>query len=211
MKYPLRTLTAALMFSFSFVFCTGKFATASLVTNGTFDTDLSGWTIDPGTTTGVTWISGTAHLGRPGTPGVAIFEQAIDIPAGATGVAIDFDYEWQVNPPSVADTFTVDFVYESTSLGTVSQTILSETSAVGVFGSPTSFSDVLSFVDLDDSIGNGLIRFTLNEVNAPVGTRIELDNVVISAIPEASTMVTWAVLMGLGAVTWNARRRNSRA
>jgi len=169
-------------------------ANASLITNGTFDTDLSGWATT-GTTTGNTWVSGTAHIGRSGTPGVAIFEQTFDIPFGTDALAISFDYEWQINAPTLIDTFLVELIYESTS-GTVTETLLSEGSGSVVFESPLAFSSNLPLTDLDNSLGNGTIRFTLTENNSDVGTRIELDNVLIQPVPEPTTFA----LLGIGAV-----------
>ena len=172
-------------------------ASASLITNGTFDTNLSGWTIGAATTTGVTWNSQTAHIGRPGTPGLAVFEQSFSIPAGTSQLDIDFDYEWQVNQPALEDTFKVELSYESTG-GTVTQTLLDQGSDSGVFSPPAvSISALLSLINLDNVANNGTIRFMLTEVNSPVGTRIELDNVNIEAVPEASAFVIWSALTGL--------------
>lgn len=190
------------------LFATLPTAQASLLTNGTFDTNLSGWTIAPGTTTGVTWDAATAHIGRPGTPGVAIFEQSFDIPTNFTFLNISFDYEWQATPPPNADTFTVEFEYESNS-GTVSQTLVSELSSSATFNSVTSFHSLLALPGLANVSNNGTIRFTLNEVNSPVGTRIQLDNVsAIGAVPEATTFATWSILTGLGLFAGRRRGRD---
>ena len=85
-----------------------QIASASLLTNGTFDTDLLGWTIAPATTTGVTWVGQKARVGQPGTPGLAIFEQSFDIPSGTSQLEINFEYEWQINQPAQEDTFKVE-------------------------------------------------------------------------------------------------------
>ncbi len=182
-----------------------QIAHASLITNGTFDTDLSGWTTT-GTTTGNTWVAGTAHVGRPGTPGVAILEQTFDIPFDSNQLEISFDYEWQVSAPTLPDMFLVELIYESTSLGTVTETLISEASNTVAFLSPIAFSTILFLTDLDNSLGNGTIRFTLTENNSDVGTRIELDNVFVQAIPEPTTLS----LFGLGAVSLFGYRRMKR-
>lgn len=180
-------------------------ASASIEENGTFDTDLSGWTITGDTTTGVTWTAGTAHVGRPGTPGLAEFEQTLDIPAGSKLLSISFDYEWQVNPPELEDFFDVEFSYTSTT-GPVVSTLLSEGSTTGAFGSTTSFSTLLPLTDLADPPSNGKILFTLNENNETAGTRIQLDNVSIRAVPEATAFVTWSTLLGLSVAARRRRR-----
>lgn len=181
-------------------------ASADLITNGTFDTNLSGWSTT-GTTTGVTWVSQTAHVGQQGTPGVAILEQSIDIVSGTSQLEISFDYEWQVVAPTDVDTFLVEFLYESTT-GPVAVTLLDQGSDVGMFGPPAvMFSSILSLVDLNVvPNNNGTIRFKLSEVNDTQGTRIELDNVAISAVPEATPLVVWSTLAGIGLVLRQKRK-----
>lgn len=169
-------------------------ANATLLTNGGFDTNLSGWTIDPATTTGVTWDSGTAHLGRPGTPGVAIFEQSFDAPAGSALFDVSFDYEWQATKPALEDFFKVEIIYESLA-GTVVEELLNQSSAPVTFNSPLSWSGMVALTDFNALASpNGTIRFTLTENNSPVGTRVQLDNVVVSAVPAPATLA----LLGLG-------------
>ena len=183
-----------------------QIATASLLTNGTFDTNLSGWTIGAGTTTGVTWSSGTAHIGRPGTPGVAIFEQSFNIPAGAGQLEIGFDYEWQVSKPTNTDTFLVELVYQSTS-GPVTATLLTQGSDTATFGPPaTSFQTVVGLSNLSNVANNGTLRFKHTEVKSPVGTRMELDNVAADVVPEMSAFVVWTALTGVGMVVGQRRR-----
>lgn len=182
-------------------------AKASLLTNGEFNTDLSGWTVGASTTTGVTWVSGTARVGQPGTPGLAVFSQSFDILAGNTALDISFEYEWQVNQPSVTDTFLAELVYQSTS-GLVTTTLVNEGSNSVAFGPPaTLFSASIPLLDLDVVPNNGTIVFSLTENNSPVGTRIELDNVsVVGVVPEASSILIWSCLAGLGFV--RVRKRN---
>ncbi|TWU07308.1 hypothetical protein CA54_57140 [Symmachiella macrocystis] len=188
----------------------GRSAQAELITNGTFDTDLAGWTIiQPGIPT--TWVSGTAHVGRPGTPGISIFEQSFDIPIGTEALSISFDYEWQVMAPvEFEDSFLAEFVYQSTTApDPKTVTLVDQGSDDGVFGSPTAFSTIISLIDLDNISDNGTIRFTLTENNSPVGTRIELDNVIVNPVPEPST---YAGLVGITCVSllaysWRSKRQ----
>lgn len=177
---------------------------ASLVTNGTFDTDVSGWST-PNTQTGVTWVNGTARVGQPGALGVANFVQSFDIPAGTDKLAVSFDYQWQTTRPLNPDIFEVVFTY-LTSTGTETVTLLSQSSSDPsvIFVPPTTiyFDGMVSLIDLLDGPGNGTIRFSLNESDNGngIGTRVELDNVSIVAVPEASSLLTWAAVMVGGLV-----------
>src|SRR6056297_3042226 len=94
----------------------GGTAQATLMTNGTFDSDLSGWNIDTtlqgGASDGVIWSDdavnwdgGLARIGQPGTPGVTEFFQAFNIPTGSQALSISFEYLWQINQPTLEDFF----------------------------------------------------------------------------------------------------------
>ena len=181
-------------------------AQANLVTNGTFDTDLSGWDISG--TLPTSPISGTAHIGRPGTPGTAIFSQDFDISAGTSAVAISFEYQWQVNPPPVPDTFTVEFIYQA--LSEVTTVLLSQSSSSVTFEQTIFFSAIVPLVDLAAVADNGTIRFTLDETLNPgsaAGTRIQLDNVSVTPVPLPAAL---PLLMGslgiLGLFGWRRSR-----
>jgi len=180
-------------------------ANASLLTNGTFDTNLSGWTINA-PDTGVTWDAGTAHVGRTGTPGTAIFSQSFDIAAGTSQLQIDFDYEWQVTQPNSIDTFIAELIYADSG-GTVTELLLSQGSDAGNFGNTVSFSGTVSLIDLAAPPSNGEIRFTLIETNNDVGTRIQLDNVFVSAVPIPAA--AWLFGSGLLGLVGIARRKKA--
>ena len=175
---------------------------ANLLVNPGFDSDLSGWTIDPITTTGVTWITGTAHIGRPGPSGVAVFEQSFDILAGTDSLGISFDYQWQTGTPDTPDFFGVELTYASTS-GAVTELLLSESSAGVSFNAPLVYGGAISLVDLVAGPGNGTVRFMLAELdNTRVGTRIQLDNVVVAprAVVNPVPVPGTLFLLGLGLV-----------
>jgi|GEM_PF-2154817 len=62
--------------------------------------------------------------------------------------------------------------------------------------------------NLKNIASNGFISFSLDEQNITRGTRIELDNVVVQAVPEPPILALFGLgLLGLGF----ARHRNAQA
>jgi len=179
----------------------------NVLTNGTFDSDLSGWTTVA--TTGVTWDSSTqtAHIGRPGPIGDATFSQGFNF--SGTELSISFDYEWQVNKPFTEDFFTAELLYENTGGIWTTVQLLNEGSNSGAFGTTVSYYGQVS---LTDPNGNAKIQFTLNE-NGPLGggagTRVQLDNVYVggsSTVPEPATLS----LLGIGLLVVGVFRKRFR-
>lgn len=170
-------------------------ASGSLITNGSFDSDLSDWSKSTTlvNSVGVEWISGTAHIGRPGTPGETQFWQSFDIAAGTSGLEISFEYQWQSVRPTNPDNFLVQLVYATTS-GPQTVTLINQSSAAVPFLSTITFSQVVPLSDLVVAPDNGTLRFTLTEVNNTVGTRIQLDNVSVAAVPEPCAWAVWSLL-----------------
>lgn len=197
-----------------------QFANATIITNGTFDVNLSGWNVSNVDSVDTTWNASTAHVGAPGTPGTSILSQSFDIPVGTASLDISFKYLWQVSPPVIPDTFSVLLSYASTSGPPFTEvTLLTETSATGSFGATTMFSISKTLIDLASGSANGKIEFKLVELNATRGTRIELDNVVVNAVPgasalavpEASDLAVWSLLSLAGVVVLRRRKANKAA
>ena len=184
-------------------------ASVNLVSNGTFDTDLAGWTqaVGPGTIP-TTWVAGTAHVGQPGTPGTSTFSQVLTI--GSTNIAYGFTYQWQVNKPTNTDTFSAKIQYAKVGGGTDTVTLLSQGSNDVTAAQFNSFNFVVNtsalLANLNTSVvNNATLIFTLVETNSPVGTRIQLDNVMVSNVPlPAAAWLFGSALIGLVAV---ARRK----
>lgn len=190
-------------------------AQAMLITNGTFDDDLSGWdsstTLPNGTSSGVIWSDnavnwdgGLARVGQPGTPGETKFFQSFSIPVGSQALSVSFEYLWQLNEPIDEDFFQVALTYDTT---TASQTVtlLNEGSSSGSFSTPqTPFSQTIALSDLATTAPTGEVRFTLDENNDNRGTRVHLDNVTAQAVPAPTTLAL--VALGVAGMVWSRRR-----
>jgi hypothetical protein len=183
-------------------------ANANLITNGTFDTNLDDWNITVVSgTSGVTFDNQTAHVGRPGTPGTVDFFQFFDLPTASKSVNISFDYQWQVTPPSVDDFFYATFGYSQNGIGQVNTQVLTDVSSSAVFGQTVNFSTTVNVSNIDFAGGgnNAILNFKLFENNSPVGTRIQLDNVSVTAVPTPGTLA----LLGMGLVGFFGLRRSN--
>jgi hypothetical protein len=180
---------------------------ASLITNGTFDSDLSGWTINVlSGNSGVTFDNGTAHVGRPGTPGVVQFNQPFELPDTSTAIEIAFDYQWQINKPQQTDFFFVSFGYYQIGTGFVSSTLLEEASEVANFGNTISFKSTVLVSDVDPRgvFNNAQIDFILRETNPSAETRVQLDNVSVNVVPAPASLALFG--LGLASLAWKRRR-----
>jgi len=182
-------------------------AGANLITNPTFDNDLSGWDVDA--STGVTWFGGESRVGQSGTPGYAVFSQLFNISAGSTQLSVAFNHEWQINPPNITDTFSVELGYLS-STGMVFTELLSEDSNTISFNTVFSSSYLLNLADLVISPDNGIIRFRLDENNQSNGTRVHLDNVAVNEFDTSSVNVpepSALALIGLSLLGFSLAKR----
>ncbi|MDZ7752070.1 MAG: PEP-CTERM sorting domain-containing protein [Gammaproteobacteria bacterium] len=190
-------------------------AQATLITNGIFDSDLSGWSIDTtlqgGTSDGVIWSDdavnwdgGLARVGQPGTPGVTEFFQVFNIPTGSQALSVSFEYLWQSNKPTIEDFFQVELTYD-TNGGSQTVVLLNEGSVSGNFSLPqTAFSQTIALSDLAIVAPTGEVRFTLTENNSSAGTRVHLDNVAAQAVPVPATLAL--MLLGVAGIGWSRSR-----
>ncbi|GGW84079.1 PEP-CTERM sorting domain-containing protein [Alteromonas halophila] len=196
-------------------------ANASLITNGTFDSDLSGWTIN-GSANGnidTVWNAGTAHLGRPGQEGFSEFYQLFTVDANAMSADIWFDYQWQVTAPSTPDEFDVYFQYlDANTSQFVVVNLFSMLSSNATFGQTAQFNGMLDLTgyNLAGTTNNAGLFFKLTETpNTPAspGTRIQLDNVQFEtsaagnsfAVPAPGTLLLLSLsLLGIG---WSSRKK----
>jgi len=197
----LNTRSSALMASVLLFLLVSTSSHANLVSNGTFDTDVSGW--DQGGTLGTSWDAGSAsaHLGRPGTPGTSFFSQEF---AASENLEVAFDYQWQINSPAMPDFFSAYILFEGAA-GVASRfdLINVESSDDASFGTTVSatFSAILS----DLSSANAALVFELVENNQNAGTRIQLDNISVNAVPVPATFL----LTGLGILGLFATRKKA--
>jgi hypothetical protein len=202
-----KTLKSASVVGVALAFALGASSTyaANLVSNGDFDNDLTGWVVET-VGTGVTWQNGEARIGQPGTPGVATLSQTLS--SGATSFSVQFDYLWQasLNSSNNGDTFTAFFSYESGG-STFIDSFYSQTAASGFPAGTQTFSNI---VTLSNIPGSGVtIGFTLEEFATGIGTRVHLDDVVVSAVPlPAAAWLFGSALLGFVGIS---RRKFAQA
>jgi PEP-CTERM motif len=163
---------------------TGTAAQAQSVTNGTFDTDLSGW---------VNVNGGVAHSAFGGT---AVFDRFADVLRQTFSLsgnqAYQLSFSYSSSNTSAFDGLTFDFngagynpppkTLSGTSFGVVNYVTTFTSSALG---------------------GNSTLVF--RGVN---NSFAQLDNVSITAVPEPETYAM--LLAGLGAIGFMSRRRKNQ-
>lgn len=173
---------------------------ANLVSNGTFDTGLDDWSMDGDIGTFWDSASATAHLGRPGTPGTSMFFQEFD---ASENLEITFDYQWQVNPPTIADFFSAYVTFEGVGgIETRFDLISAQSSDDATFGDTVSSSFFATLAGLTST--SATLVFELMENNPTTGTRVQLDNVGVNAVTVSSPASL--LLMGLGIFALGATR-----
>ncbi|MFT7286539.1 MAG: hypothetical protein ACI87W_000645 [Halieaceae bacterium] len=176
-------------------------AEASLIINGDFATDLSGWGNlgVPGTQ----WTAGEAWLGVPGANGTSTLNQSFNLASGADAVSLVFDYNF-VGPgaSSPPDVFSVLFSYTDIFANSqiVTAFMLDDSSAPvsGTYSNSTALNNI-------DTTAPVTLSFVLFESNQGAGTRVELDNVSAEAVPEPATLALFG--LGVAGLGWSRRKK----
>jgi len=187
-----------------FLICMVGTSSASLIQNGTFDTDLLGWTqVGPNRV-----VDGGAQVGAPGATENSSITQSFTIDQSTSAVSIGFDYLWVGNAATnLAYIFTAKFSYlDSTDMWN-EIILVDETNYVGSFISTTFLNNQYLLPSLSLSGPNAKIEFALIESLSTdtQGTRINLDNVVVAPVPEPSTLLLLG--SGLAGLAWYGRKR----
>lgn len=201
---PLQSAVATIVFTLGASLANA----ADLVTNGDFSGGLGGWDVVT-LGTGVTYdaTDKLARIGQPGSPGTATLKQTLT-PSSATSFSVQFDYLWQVgvNASNQDDSFTAFLSYTTNDVAVVAN-LLTEFASVGDFANAQSFSTTINLPGLPP-LTDLTIGFTLAEganLSENSGTRVHLDNVVVSEVPlPAAVLLFGSALIGFVGIS---RRR----
>jgi hypothetical protein len=186
---------------------------ANFITNGDFESGLTGWTqsgdVNLGTA-GTSPLSGKyALLGYDYNSGTSSISQTFDIPDGTVQLAISFSYVFGGSDSSTSNYDTAlarlrQYIWGTTEID--SQDILNPTSPAGYGQGTYSITvDVASWWWWDATTGN--LMFRLSEGGSGTNSTFAIDNVsvydpdCVSPVPEPMSLLLLGLgLLGIGAV-----------
>lgn len=156
-----------------------------------------------------TIISGQAHVGRPGPSHDSGIWQEFFVDPGVAGVRVSFDYLFRGNGnTALDDVFTVTLKYDDAALLEHELTLISVNNKSSSFGATVFFNESFGLPEkLNASAPNATILFELQEslTAENIGTRVELDNMIVTPVPE---MEVWAMIsVGLCFIAYRLRRK----
>lgn len=191
------------------LFILASLANASLINNGTFDSDFDGWRT-PGQ---VGWKAvGNGHTvlskkGQANTNGKIVQKFALD--ENWTGLNISFDYKFKDWSPNGKDMFKAML-----KIRTVDEGVLVFNPLEIVSDKGNQWKHINEYIDLtginpDYSRANeALIIFKLKDKNQHSDAYARIDNVLITAVPEPELLSLLG--LGLAGIAFAKKRKNKQ-
>jgi hypothetical protein len=173
------------------------------LTNGTFDSDLSGWY---DSTTGVIWDAGTGDgyaLFSEVTGATSFLWQDFDLPAGAQELSFEINFTSEGGPGPV-DTDNFDaLLYRGMSI----EELYSINNSLAYGQTGWTSGDMVVAWDVSSLAGQNVrLAFELHGDEDGYDTTVKLDNVKVSIIPVPGAIVLGCIGAGLVGVFRRARK-----